>query len=175
MPTLLFPEFTPFTDQFTVRSAVPVTVATNCCTLPAPSVAVFGAIVTAMFEFGPTTCTLNGAEVAPPGLGFTTVIGTALPTCPSVGVPVASNCVGAMYVVASGAPASLTVDVGRKPVPLIVISNCMLTVRMAGVTPVITGIGFSTVTVTLADFVGSSTEVAVTVTVSGLGSVRGAV
>src|SRR5580698_2316619 len=153
---VFFPEFTPYTDQCTVRSAVPVTVATNCCTLPAPSVAVFGAIVTAMFEFGPTTCTLNGAEVAPPGLGFTTVIGTALPTCPSVGVPVASNCVGAMYVVASGAPARSTVDVGRKPVPLIVISNCMLTVR-------------------LADFVGSSTEVAVTVTVSGLGSVRGAV
>jgi glutamate dehydrogenase/leucine dehydrogenase len=44
-----------------------------------------------------------------------------------------------------------------------------------GVTLLITGMGFSNVTVALLDRVGSSTLVAVTVTVLGVGNVRGAV
>src|SRR5579863_5677468 len=175
MPSAVLPEFTPFTNQLMPRSAVPVTVAWNCCTFPAPSVAVFGLIVTVMFEFGPTTWTLNGAEVEPPGSGLTTVIGTAAPTCANVGVPTASNCVGAMNVVESGVVPRFTVDPGVKPVPFTVIANCMLTVRMVGVTPLITGRGFSSVIVALADLVGSSTLVAVRVMVLGVGKVSGAV
>ena len=91
----MFPKFTPFTDHVTLKSIVPVTVAWNCWTFPAPIVAVFGETVTVILEFGPTTYTSNGAVVEPPGSGLTTVTGT-VPTCASVGVPTAINCVGAI-------------------------------------------------------------------------------
>jgi hypothetical protein len=64
---------------------------------------------------------------------------------------------------------------GVKPVPFTVSSTCVLAVSVVGVTLLITGMGFSRVTVALSDFVGSSTLVAVTVTVFGVGKVRGAV
>src|SRR5215469_6424482 len=173
-PTALFPPTTPFTDHVTLRSTDPVTVAVNCCTFPAPSVAVFGETVTVMLEFGPTTCTLNGAEVEPPGSGLTTVTG-AVPTCASVGVPTAINCVGAIKVVLNCTVPRFTMDPAVKPVPFTVISDCTFAVRIVGVTLLMTGIGFSSVTVALPDFVGSSTLVAVTVTVLGVGKVRGPV
>ena len=122
MPTVVFPKLTPFTDHVTLKSIDPVTVAWNCCTFPAPSVAVFGETVTVILEFGPTTCTLNGAEVEPPGSGLTTVTGT-VPTCASVGVPTAINCVGAMKVVLSGTVPRFTMEPGVNPVPFTVISN----------------------------------------------------
>jgi len=56
-----------------------------------------------------------------------------------------------------------------------VISNCVFAVSVVGVTLLITGIAFSRVTVALLDRVGSSTLVAVTVTVFGAGKVSGAV
>jgi hypothetical protein len=68
-----------------------------------------------------------------------------------------------------------TMEPGVNPVPFTVISNTVFAVYVVGVTLVITGIGFSSVTVALLDFVGSSTLVAVTVTVFGVGKVRGAV
>ena len=136
--------------------------------------AVFGKTVTVIFEFGPITCTLNGAEVEPPGSGLITVTGN-VPTCASVGVPTATNCVGAMKVVLSAMVPRFTMDPGVKPVPLTVISNCVFAVSIVGVTLLITGIAFSRVAVALSDRVGSSTLVAVTVTVFGVGKVRGAV
>jgi len=49
------------------------------------------------------------------------------------------------------------------------------TVPLAGLTLVICGVGATIVTVEVADFVGSATDVAVIVTVDGLGTVGGAV
>ena len=66
-------------------------------------------------------------------------------------------------------------DPGVKPVPFTVITNTVFAVNVVGVTLVITGIAFSSVTVALPDRVGSSTLVAVTVTVFGVGKLRGAV
>jgi hypothetical protein len=66
-------------------------------------------------------------------------------------------------------------EVGMNPVPFTVISNCVPAVYVVGATLLITGIAFSSVTVALLDRVGSSTLVAVTVTVFGVGKVRGAV
>ena len=127
-----------------------------------------------MLEFGPTTCTLTGAEVEPPGSGLTTVTGT-VPTCASVGVPTATSCVGAMNVVLSPIVPRFTMDAGVKPVPFTVSTKAVFAVRVVGVTLVITGVAFSSVTVALPDRVGSSTLVAVTVTVFGVGRVSGAV
>ena len=99
----------------------------------------------------------------------------SVPTCASVGVPTATNCVGAMKVVLSAMAPRFTMDPGVKPVPLTVISNCLIAVSIVGVTLLITGIAFSSVTVALSDRVGSSTLVAITVTVLRVGKVRGAV
>jgi hypothetical protein len=80
-----------------------------------------------------------------------------------------------MKVVLSAMVPRFTMEPGVKPVPLTVISNTVFAVNVVGVTLLITGIGFSSVTVALLDRVGSSTLVAVTATVFGVGKMRGAV
>src|SRR6516164_9849248 len=97
----------PLTDQVTTVSVVPLTVAVKACEPPATcKVALGGAMVTAMFEFGWVTRRLRLFEGAEPGFGLTTVIGT-LPTSLTVVVMVAVSCVEETNEVVTGWPPTL--------------------------------------------------------------------
>src|SRR5215469_4647469 len=172
VPTLLFPYATPFTDQVTFTSVVPVTVAWNCVMLPAPTVALFGVTVTVILEVT-TTCTSIGAEVAETGFGFVTVTG-CVPTCAAVAVPVAINCVGETNVVVSGCVPKFTTDPFTNPVPVSVkLKRSPITINV-GVTLVSTGTALPRVMEALPEAVVSATLVAVTVIVLGFGRIVGA-
>src|SRR5262249_30307296 len=110
-------------------------------------------------------------EVVEPGFGLVIVIGT-LPACAVVAVPVATASVKDVTNVVSGVPPKFTTAPGANPFPFTVIMNAP-TPMLLGLREVIVGIGFTSVIVTLAFFVGSATLVPFTVNVFGLGTCGG--
>src|ERR1700730_4845800 len=87
-------------------------------------------------------------------------------------VPVAVSCVEDRNVVTSGEPANSTCAPWTKLAPFIVSAKAPTAVVCGAILPR-TGIGFSSVTVALAETFGSAPLAAFTVTVFGLGKLPG--
>src|SRR3989442_5410291 len=109
------------------------------------------------------TGTHSGSEVADPGFGLVTVTHTLVLAWAGVAVPVAVNCIADTNIVCSAVPPKFTCAPETNFVPL--------TLRVKGPTgngfgetELITGMGFSRVTMALPLLVVSATLVAVTVT-----------
>ena len=98
---------------------------------------------------GLATVKSEGGEVPPPGAGFTTAtaIVPAVASCAAVSVAVTS--VALTNVVALGAPPNVTCEAVTKPVPVIVTAVGLApAVALEGVSVVLAGAGFPTVSVT---------------------------
>jgi hypothetical protein len=78
VPTVLFPPFTPSTDQVTAVFVVPVTVAVNCCVPPSATIAVVGEMVTVIVGGGGV---ITGVMVT---VAFALLVGSALATAVTV-------------------------------------------------------------------------------------------
>ena len=176
VPTVAFPPRTPFTLNRTVVIAAPVTVAVNCCVAPFITFALVGDMLT----FTP-------AEIVT--VAVADLVGSA--TLVAVTVTVAGDGIvpGAVYkpvelMVPHAAPVQPAPETLKVTavfvVPVTVAVNCSVPLGAAlpdpGLRVTATGTaGAVTVTVDVADFVGSATLVARTVTVAGDGAVAGAV
>lgn len=117
------------------------------------------------------TCTLIAPEVLLPGAGLLTLT----PNVPfDEAAPVAVSVVEETNVVATGLPAKSTCAPLTKPLP-VTVREIEPTEKLAGVTELIEGVGFSSVTVLLAFAVGSAELTALMVIAFGFGTDAGAV
>ena len=117
------------------------------------------------------TVTLMEPDALPPGFGLLTLT----PNIPAdASEPVAVSCVAETKVVASAEPPKETCAPFTKWLPLTVNVNAPA-VKVEGLTLLMAGVGFHNVTALDALTLESCTDVTLTVTVFGLGSVPGAV
>ena len=120
---------------------------------------------------GAVTVTLIEPDALPPGFGLLTLT----PKVPAdASEPVAVSCVAETKVVPSAEPPKETCAPFTKWLPLTVSVN-EPAVKVEGLTPLMAGVGFHNVTVLDALTLESCTDVTLTVTLFGLGSVPGAV
>ena len=118
-----------------------------------PLVAEFG-VTPVTIGAGLTTSKLNGADVPPPGAGLKTVIGVAPAVLRSLAGITTVNNVELMYTVGRFPPLNFAVEVGAKPVPLIMMFTPLVpTKTLDGLRLVIVGTPFVTLTVVDADAV----------------------
>ena len=165
----------PETFQMTALLLVPVTVAVNCCWPPTFTCAVDGETVTV----GPdTTVTVAVADLLESAteVAVTVTVGGFGTTEGAVYSPLAVT----MPQAAPLQPAPETLHrTAMFPVPVTVAVNCCCpfteTCVVGGEIMTVTPAADTMITLAEADFVGSATDVAVTVAADGLGTVGGAV